>query len=414
MGWWSDRWEAAKESTTALVKKAGDVANSVVEVVKDPVKAVKEAGSAIKEVASKTIDSVGNGLSIAGNAIKDTTIKAGNAIAYAYENPGEIISKVGDSLQTAFDETYNFGAYFVNDPVRGLQLVGQGLQNAVTSTVAVVGDLAVIVVYDYNPARMLLSGAADFVGIEAFEKRDNLFGASEWAGDNWQWAGEPRNGYEKTLLYGTQAIGEIAAMVATGGATAAVKGAATGVRGTQLLVKTTQGAKAMVGGLKAEAAFAGLSMKMNWSAATSRAAAGGAVLSVAEQALAQENALTTAQEAINAEMTLLNEQFKATENEEQREAIIFQYEELVGALEIISEIRNEGTTPEERELLTQDLAGTMRVTGVSSRFTRPDNSGEMTKAFNVGVDKTAPKVAAVVTADNKATATVQLSVPGNV
>lgn len=232
MGWWS-----------ALKKNVGELGSDI--------------GGAFKSAGS----AVGGAFSAAGNGIVDAGKWVGRTAESGW-NAATDFEAMGEGISNAWDSTKGFAVLVVEDPgaawdktkgaaidagkfyIRQQELIAQGVVNGVVSTVGMVGDVAVI---GYNAAGSLITYQASMPGRIAgmfYEDEGDMpgwllvnkkmkhewvkAGCADYLVDKVRFARPPENNWERTLMYGPQAVVEIGAFVAVSAATAGVGGAALG------------------------------------------------------------------------------------------------------------------------------------------------------------------------------------------
>ena len=221
LNWAKDRFEAMGKNLAAIPSKIASIPSAV-------------------SNGWQTTTAVGGAVtSWIGTKASDTANWVGNLT----------LEKVGNGLKTAVTETGNFFVHVKDNPTDSAKLFGQGVLNGGASIVGMVGALGKVVINN-NPARWAVNGGATFVGLEApwekitYDITGNLLKTANktgWVADIEKRNGRPLNGYEKTILYGTQGTAEVAAFVgiaiATGGAGAA---AMAGGRSAAILNRAAQ------------------------------------------------------------------------------------------------------------------------------------------------------------------------------
>lgn len=257
--WVSDRAEAASTNINRAVESVSSAVSSTVHAVTHPAETIQAVGNAIDSAIDSAVEAGSNAIDAVGGALES----AGEGIQYAWEHKGEIAQSIGEGLATAGNAVGEFTYRMATDPGRTLALAGQGLTNAVIATGGSIVDLAgmaggaiIKTAWDYNPATLLVNGAANFVGLDSpigsigFEYGDLLdINVTDWAIEHTQFI-EPKDDYERAMLYGTQAIGEIGSFIAltavTGGAYAGLRGAAGAARTARIATAAMEWGRAVM------------------------------------------------------------------------------------------------------------------------------------------------------------------------
>lgn len=164
-----------------------------------------------------------------GSSIADSAMDIGSGIKHAVTHPKE-----------SWQSVKNFGSYVADNPGRAAHLAAQGLVGATTSIVGMVGDLGVLAYSKGIRHGINYVAGTDLQGVQFGVVTDYLtdeaYGTLDKVGFE-RFAAE--NDYERTILYGTQAVGEIAAFVAVTVATAGVGGVAwASVRGGSAVARS--------------------------------------------------------------------------------------------------------------------------------------------------------------------------------
>ena len=249
-------WGGIKKGAGAVADGAAWVANKAV-----------EGAVAVKDTAKYIVENPKE----AWQATKDGFVSAAKA--------------TGSALQTAAVETAGFAKYAITNPVRATGLMVQGVTNAVGSTVGMVGDLGEAVLWN-NTLRHVVNLGLE--GDNMLKKHEHKYSddlknfmqinklipdkLERWAEDKingldvspgmkrWLIANtnplkeidprDPNAKYERVVLYGTQAVGEVAAFIGVTVLTAGTAGAAlAATRGGMLT------ARALATGQKVEQAI---------------------------------------------------------------------------------------------------------------------------------------------------------------
>lgn len=302
MSWLSRRWDAVVSNVSKAANAVGNgvssAASATWDAVKDPVGTVKAAKNAIVNGVESVVDgaadvakTIGKGIEKVADKVESGRQWAVDKVAYAINNPGEVADAAWNGVKTAAIETKNFTVYAVKNPDRAMVMVTQGATDALASTVGMVGDLGVLA-YNYgirpltnlqvNAYKAIANGALGFVGLDGsvegdrdlrFSKEPVLgyldadcagylikrgeelntfcYGGAQYLankhlGTNLDLSIEPKNGYEKTMRYGTRAVGEIGAFVGITVLTAGAGGAAmAGARGGAYAARGARAASLM-------------------------------------------------------------------------------------------------------------------------------------------------------------------------
>lgn len=222
MSWLSVAASRTWDSISHPIDTATSIASGTVDVAKSAWGGVKWAGG-------KAVD----GVKWTGGKIKD-------GATLAWNDPKKAASIVGNGIATAAKETGNFIKYAATNPTRAGALVLQGGTNALASTVGMVGDLGEALLWNNT-----LRHVANF-GLEKgnkFAKHEHDYAKS--LTEKVRWTREidpldPNANYERVMLYGAQAIGEIPAFMIVGAATAGTGAFAWGaLRGGAAVARST-------------------------------------------------------------------------------------------------------------------------------------------------------------------------------
>ncbi|MDP7141810.1 MAG: hypothetical protein QF692_08280 [Alphaproteobacteria bacterium] len=154
--------------------------------------------------------------------LSDTASSVASSVSHAVTHPRE-------TFEAASDAVSGFASYAVENPGRMLQVAGQGVVNGVTGTVGAVGDLGLMA---YNHG--IRHGVNLVPGVDLdktdFSCTESLSGLGQFT--------EPRNDYERAMMYGTQGVFEVGTFIAVSAATAGAGGAAlAAVRGGSIAAR---------------------------------------------------------------------------------------------------------------------------------------------------------------------------------
>lgn len=211
-----------------------------------------------EDISIPLLESFGNSI---GSAASDAWNWTSSTASYVWNNPGEAATRTGAAI-------VGFQNYVQTRPLEALDLFAQGGLNAVTSTAALVPATFKVIVNipsnvihlgqrhlppdqrfpkwrtDFNEAMRIDTGAVERVRTRNAER--------DLDGDGRPDGNRDLNGYQKTVLYGTQAVGEagvfVAGSVLTGGAfgagMAATRGSGLAARTAQIAARTGRGMEA--------------------------------------------------------------------------------------------------------------------------------------------------------------------------
>ena len=234
MSWLSTAWGRTGGAASDAVGSA------LYTLFTDPAKALEAtksglsaAGSAVATGAGKAWDGTVSGVSWVGNktaaGFNATTDALASAMYTLYTDPAKAweatksgLSTAGSAIATGAAATGNFVAFAVTNPQRSIPLLIQGTQNAVVSISGQIVDLGEAVVWN-NTIRHVVN-----LGLEKPKPKHDHQYSSTWV-KNTTWIkvdpNDPNAKYERVIVNGAQAVGEVAAFVAITAVTAGAAGA---------------------------------------------------------------------------------------------------------------------------------------------------------------------------------------------
>lgn len=217
----------------------------------------------ISKVADPLVEwTMETGLPGAGEIVAYATIVPTTAIRYGGEAVGLIDedSEFSKNNDRRIDNVIGYGNYVVHEPLDALGQAGQGLTNAVTTTAGLVVDVgrgainysddAIVGLYNLgieNPDEK-----ADDWYHPLGDREGQFFGVMNWAkeagtfrpaisnkikNENGELVDNPYAQYQRLTRYTFQGVGEVGAMVVTGGTIGAAWGAARGTKVAATVVR---------------------------------------------------------------------------------------------------------------------------------------------------------------------------------